>query len=77
MRRRSYWEEGVVTGEASGFFITPDGLAVTNCHSIEDAVRAAAALSTGDVYAVESVVYYDAGIDIAVIRYLQDRPEGP
>ena len=63
-----YWEEGEVTAEASAFFITADGLAVTNCHSIENSVRATATLSTGDVYPVESVVYYDAGIDIAVIR---------
>ena len=37
---QEYVEEGLVTGEASGFFISADGLAVTNYHSIEDAVYA-------------------------------------
>lgn len=53
---------------ASGFFISADGLAVTNYHSIEDAIYATATLSTGEVYPVESVVYYDPDIDIAVLR---------
>ena len=52
----------------SGFFITEDGLAITNYHSIADAVSATATLSTGDVYEVERVIYYDPDIDIAVIR---------
>ena len=33
----AYRDEGLVTGEASGFFITEDGLAITNYHSIADA----------------------------------------
>ena len=71
-----YWKDGTPTSEASGFFITADGLAVTNYHSIQDAVRATAVLSTGDVYEVESVVYYDVGIDIAVLRVSQTALEG-
>ena len=53
---------------SSGFFITADGLAVTNYHSIEGALHANAILTGGDSYPVESVLYYDEGIDIAVIR---------
>lgn len=53
---------------ASGFFISADGLAVTNYHSIEDAIYATATLSTGESYPIERVVYYDPGIDIAVIQ---------
>ena len=53
---------------ASGFFISADGLAVTNYHSIEDAIYATATLSTGEAYPVESVLYYDPDIDIAVLR---------
>lgn len=56
------------TSNASGFFITTDGLAVTNYHSIAGGVYAEATLCTGESYAVERVVYYDADIDIAVIR---------
>lgn len=62
------WRDGAPSGEASGFFITPEGLAVTNYHSIDGAVRAEAVLATGDTYAAEAVVWYDAGIDLAVLR---------
>ena len=56
------------SSNASGFFISADGLAVTNYHSIDGAIYATATLSTGEVYNVESVIYYDAKIDIAVLR---------
>lgn len=56
------------SANASGFFISADGLAVTNYHSIEDAIYATAVLSTGESYPVEKVIYYDPGIDIAVLR---------
>lgn len=56
------------TSTASGFFISPDGLAITNYHSIQKNIYATASLSTGDTYEVENVVYYDKEIDIAVIR---------
>jgi len=53
---------------ASGFFISADGLAVTNYHSIENAISAKATLVSGECYDVERVIYYDAEIDIAVIK---------
>ena len=56
------------SSNASGFFISADGIAVTNYHAIDSAVYATATLSTGETYAVERVLYYDAGIDLAVIR---------
>ncbi|SFP60143.1 Trypsin-like peptidase domain-containing protein [Oscillibacter sp. PC13] len=56
------------TSDASGFFISADGLAVTNYHSIEDSVYATATLSTGETYPVERVLFYDEEIDIAVLR---------
>ena len=59
------------SSNASGFFITPDGLAVTNYHSIENSIYATATLSTGEVYEVTEVVYYDTEMDIAVIRVSQ------
>lgn len=54
--------------EASGFFISADGLAVTNYHSIAGALYADATLSTGETYPVERVLFYDPDIDIAVLR---------
>ena len=56
------------TATASGFFITGDGRAVTNYHSIENTVRAVAVLADGQQYEVESVLYYDPAIDIAVLQ---------
>ncbi len=56
------------SGNASGFFISPDGLAVTNYHSIDGAAYAMATTASGEVYPIEEVLYYDTEIDIAVIR---------
>ena len=53
---------------ASGFFISADGLAVTNYHSIQDLIHATVTLSTGETYPVESVVWYDTEMDLAVLR---------
>lgn len=61
----------VSSADASGFFISSDGLAVTNYHSIEGAIKATATLFNGESYAVERVLYYDPDIDIAVIRVSQ------
>lgn len=53
---------------ASGFFIDKSGIAVTNYHSIEDSIYSVATLITGEQYEVESVLYYDKDIDIAVCQ---------
>ncbi|WP_312938625.1 S1C family serine protease [Oscillibacter sp.] len=55
-------------GSASGFFISGDGLAVTNYHAIADCAAGVATLVSGEQYPVEGVVYYDEGNDIAVLR---------
>lgn len=52
----------------SGFFITADGLAVTNCHTIEEAVRATVTLVTGETFPVEKVLFYDEDADLALLR---------
>lgn len=58
----------VSAADASGFFISADGLAVTNYHSIDKAIKATATLFNGETYDVDRVLYYDTGIDIAVIH---------
>ena len=58
----------VNSADASGFFISADGLAVTNYHSIDKAIKATAVLLNGETYNVDRVLYYDTGIDIAVIK---------
>ena len=52
----------------SGFFVSADGLAVTNFHIIESAVQATAALITGEVFPVEKVLFYDPDADLALLR---------
>lgn len=69
-------DAGSPTSRASGFFITPDGLAVTNYHSIAGCSYGVATLSTGEKFPIEEVVYYDRGIDIAVIRIADLSTEG-
>lgn len=61
-------DEETPSSNASGFFISSDGIAVTNYHSIKGSIYTVATLSTGEEYPVEKVLYYDANIDIAVIR---------
>lgn len=64
------------SSNASGFFISAEGLAVTNYHSIEDGIYAQVILATGEVYPVESVLFYDPEIDIAVIQVSRTSEEG-
>jgi S1-C subfamily serine protease len=53
---------------SSGFFISSDGLAVTNYHAIDGETRATACLSTGERYDVERVIGYNPKMDLAVLR---------
>ena len=64
------------TANASAFLISPDGLAVTNYHSIDGAISGRATLITGEACAIERVIYYDADIDLAVIRIARMTAEG-
>lgn len=52
----------------SGFFVSADGLAVTNYHTIEGAVQATATLITGETFRVERVLFYDPDVDLALLR---------
>ena len=45
------------TANASAFLISPDGLAVTNYHSIDGAISGRATLITGEACAIERVIY--------------------
>jgi S1-C subfamily serine protease len=71
-------EDGVInpSNTASGFFISADGLAVTNYHSIKSAVQAIVTLSDGSEYFVDRVLYFDAEIDVAVLRVSQTSVSG-
>lgn len=69
-------DQAAPSTDASGFFISADGLAVTNYHSIDGSIYATATLTTGDVYPVERVLYYNADADIAVIKVSQTALKG-
>ncbi|HNY00225.1 MAG TPA: trypsin-like peptidase domain-containing protein [Oscillospiraceae bacterium] len=55
-------------GSASGFFISADGVAVTNYHAIRDHYGAKATLVSGETYPVLGVISADPTRDLAVIR---------
>ena len=61
---------------ASGFFISPDGLAVTNYHALELIAYADVTLVTGEEYPVERVIWYDVEADLAVIQVSRTSASG-
>lgn len=63
-----YDTEGIPIGIGSGFFISRDGLAVTNYHVISDAASAVITTYDGRQYAVRGVCGYDETKDIAVLK---------
>ena len=52
----------------SGFFITSDGIAVTNLHVIEDISSATITTSNGKTYPVEGVLAVEPEADLAIIK---------
>lgn len=68
--------ENTPASNASGFFISSDGIAVTNYHTIVDSIYAVATLSTGESYPVESVLWYDSDMDLAVLKIARKSTTG-
>ena len=56
-----------ITGEGSGFFISPDGYAVTNNHVVDHAKSVQVTTDDGTIYTAK-VVGTDAKTDLAVIK---------
>nr|WP_326165487.1 serine protease [uncultured Oscillibacter sp.] len=67
---------GQASNGGSAFFISADGLAVTNCHAIDGAVLATATLITGETFPVERVLFYDYGADLALLKISQTSADG-
>jgi S1-C subfamily serine protease len=63
-----YDTEGVLIGIGSGFFITRDGLAVTNYHVIDGAASARITTADGKTYPVKGLCGYDKTTDIALLQ---------
>jgi serine protease Do len=58
---------GVVTGQGSGFFISPDGYAVTNNHVVDGADKVEVTTDDGKTHTAK-VIGTDARTDIALIK---------
>ena len=63
-----YDSEGNLLGVGSGFFITRDGLALTNYHVIDGAASAFIITADGIVYEVNGVCGYNTVADLAVLQ---------
>jgi S1-C subfamily serine protease len=53
----------------TGFFITADGVAVTNWHVIQGANSLAAMANDGAVFVFERVLYVPPGADLAILKF--------
>src|SRR5258706_3024659 len=58
---------GVVTGQGSGFFISPDGYAVTNNHVVDGSDKVEVTADDGKTYSAK-VIGTDARTDLALIK---------
>lgn len=58
----------MLISSGSGFFINPNGIAITNNHVIKNATSYKIKLTNGKQYDVERVVAIDASKDIAIIK---------
>jgi serine protease Do len=58
---------GVMMGQGSGFFISPDGYAVTNNHVVEDASKVEVTTDDGKTYTAK-VIGTDKRTDLALIK---------
>ncbi len=70
------YEDDLPSATASGFFITSDGIAVISYHAIDGMYCAVAVTSDGKVYPFQSVLYYDAFRDVAVVRISRESTDG-
>lgn len=67
-RNETFQQTGKPNGHASAFFISEDGLAVTNYHSIRGFKLGEAVTLDGTHFEIKNVLGYDDASDFAVIR---------
>ncbi len=63
-----YNRQGDAIGSGSGFFVTSDGVAVTNYHVIADTASAFVTTIDGGLYSVKNVIAFDENLDLAIIK---------
>src|SRR5215468_4592288 len=61
-------ERGSVTGQGSGFIVTPQGAIVTNLHVVQGASNLRVKLPGGDSYKTSDLVDVDDAKDIAIVK---------
>jgi S1-C subfamily serine protease len=62
-------EQGSPTELGTGFFISPDGLVVTNFHVIRSAASLAAVNNNGALFLFEKIVAEPTGVDLAILKF--------
>jgi len=62
-------EQGSPTELGTGFFISPDGLVVTNFHVIRSAASLAAVNYNGALFLFEKIVAEPTGVDLAILKF--------
>jgi S1-C subfamily serine protease len=62
-------DKGSTNRLGTGFFISPDGLVVTNQHVIEGAASITAINSNGAVFFFERTIAQPAGVDLAILKF--------
>jgi hypothetical protein len=65
-------EQGSTTELGTGFFISPDGLVVTNFHVIRSAASLAAVNNNGVLFPFEKIVSEPTGVDLAILKFRAD-----
>ncbi len=63
-----YDMDGALMGIGSGFFISRDGLALTNYHVIDGAAKAIIMMADGTIYDVKGVCGFDKERDLAILQ---------
>lgn len=61
-------ERGEVTGQGSGFIVTPAGAIISNLHVIRGATKIRVKLPGGDMWLTDRIIAIDEVRDIAIIR---------